>query len=181
MVRVHTGRPTAPMGGQGEAGTITVGGAQASDTTCQGLGGAQLDCQAGRAQSLDSVWQESMGVAKRVGGLRPGGQGLPGGMPWEARAWLGLEAREVRVALGDQVVPGVPGQPHPLRQGDSGRPGGGPSFHQPPAAASKGTSTTTVGGILYGRRIPLEPVANRAAYRTSHRTTARGDAATQRE
>ena len=111
-------------------------------------------------KAFDSVWQESMGrlVAARVGRLLASGGTAMGGQPWEARAWLGLlEAREVRVALGEQVVPGVPGQPHPLRQGDSGRPGGGPSFHQPPAAASKGTSTTTVGGILYGWHVYHPP------------------------
>ena len=43
-------------------------------------------------KAFDSVWQESMGdlVARRVGGLRAGGGGTPGGEPWEARAWLAL-------------------------------------------------------------------------------------------
>ena len=54
-------------------------------------------------KAFDSVWQESMGdMAARVGGLRPGGGGSRGGMPWEARAWLGLlEAREMQIAIGD--------------------------------------------------------------------------------
>ena len=47
-------------------------------------------------KAFDSVWQESMGdmVAQRIGGLRQGGGGTEGGMPWEARAWLGLLERE---------------------------------------------------------------------------------------
>ena len=58
-------------------------------------------------KAFDSVWQESMGdmVAARVGGLRPGGGGTQGGMPCEARAWLGLlEAREMRIAVGDTLT-----------------------------------------------------------------------------
>ncbi|CAE7330292.1 hus1 [Symbiodinium necroappetens] len=58
-------------------------------------------------KAFDSVWQETMGdmVARRVGGLRPGGGGTRGGEPWQARAWLSLlEARELNVAIGDEVV-----------------------------------------------------------------------------
>ena len=59
-------------------------------------------------KAFDSVWQESMGdmVAAKLGGLRTGGGGMADGMPWEARAWLGLlEAREVKVAMGARNQP----------------------------------------------------------------------------
>ena len=71
-------------------------------------------------KAFDSVWQESMGdmVAQRVGGLRPGGGGTAGGMPWEARAWLGLlEAREMQVAAGDTIP-----QSNGVRQGSPDSP-----------------------------------------------------------
>ncbi|OLP87929.1 Retrovirus-related Pol polyprotein from type-1 retrotransposable element R2 [Symbiodinium microadriaticum] len=74
-------------------------------------------------KAFDSVWQESMGdlVARRVGGLRAGGGGTPGGEPWEARAWLALlEARELNVAVADEVVT-VP-QTNGVRQGSPDSP-----------------------------------------------------------
>ena len=74
-------------------------------------------------KAFDSVWQESMGdmVAARVGGLRPGGGGSAGGMPWEARAWLGLlEAREMRIAVGDTIT-SIP-QTNGVRQGSPDSP-----------------------------------------------------------
>ena len=74
-------------------------------------------------KAFDSVWQESMGdmVAQRIGGLRPGGGGTHGGMPWEARAWLGLlEAREMQVAVGDHVT-SIP-QSNGVRQGSPDSP-----------------------------------------------------------
>ena len=43
-------------------------------------------------KAFDSVWQESMGdmVAQRIGGLRPGGGGTAGGLPWEAQGMAGI-------------------------------------------------------------------------------------------
>ena len=74
-------------------------------------------------KAFDSVWQESMGdmVASKVGGLRAGGGGTAGGMPWEARAWLGLlEAREMQVAVGDSLT-SIP-QSNGVRQGSPDSP-----------------------------------------------------------
>ena len=72
-------------------------------------------------KAFDSVWQESMGdmVAQRIGGLRPGGGGTAGGMPWEARLGL-LEAREMQVAVGDMVTT-IP-QSNGVRQGSPDSP-----------------------------------------------------------
>ena len=75
------------------------------------------------SKAFDSVWQESMGelVGRRVGGLRAGGGGTPGGEPWEARAWLALlEARELNIAVADEVV-SVP-QSNGVRQGSPDSP-----------------------------------------------------------
>ena len=66
-------------------------------------------------KAFDSVWQESMEDMVAASGRaanRRRGTGNVGGMPWEARAWLGLlEAREVSVAMGDQLVQGSPDSP----------------------------------------------------------------------
>ena len=41
---------------------------------------------------------------QELGGFGQGG-GTQAGMPWEARAWLGLlEAREMRIAVGDTLT-----------------------------------------------------------------------------
>ena len=73
-------------------------------------------------KAFDSVWQESMGqlVDARVGRLLASGGTAMGGQPWEARAWLGLlEAREMRVAMGD-LITSIP-QSNGVRQGSPGQ------------------------------------------------------------
>ena len=73
-------------------------------------------------KAFDSVWQESMGqlVDARVGRLLASGGTAMGGQPWEARVWLGLlEAREMRVAMGD-LITSIP-QSNGVRQGSPGQ------------------------------------------------------------
>ena len=76
----------------------TAGGVAQGDPTCKGLGVPTWPVKLDVRKAFDSVGGH---------GCSEGGEGcgMADGMPWEARAWLGLlEAREVRVAMQDQLV-----------------------------------------------------------------------------